>query len=412
MKSKITKRTVDNAQPKNKIDFIWDTEVKGFGLKILTSGRKVYILQFRPNNDDKTQRYTIGVHGSPWTPDSARCQAIKLLGRVKSGEDIRTDKKKEKCYCVRDLCNLYLVQGTRHKKQSTIDLDESRIRSHVTPLLGNKQIGKVTTADLEGFMSDIAEGKTFKDNKTGLRSRTIIRGGEGAANRTLEMLSAIFEFGIKNELLSKNPCKHIKKFKTAPKQRFLNEEEIHLLGKALQKAEIDGINLYAINIIKLLLFTGCRKGEILSLKWNYIDFENRIINLPDSKTGAKPVFLGDTAVELLANLPRQADSQYVFPNQNGNGPYGGLKTAWTKIRASCDLNDVRIHDLRHTFASIGVQHGKGYELVGKLLGHKKIESTKVYAHFGADHINCASDEIGNYINQALTGSLPSAASTT
>jgi len=250
-------------------------------------------------------------------------------------------------------------------------------------------------------MLEVASGATYKDTKTGFRSRTIIRGGEGAANRTLAMLAAIFEFAIRENLMNKNPASRVKKFPSKPKERFLSDAEMTQLGLALQNATDNGANIYAINAIKLLLLTGCRKGEILSLKWTDIDTENNLLKLTDSKTGAKAVYLASAAKDLILEIPKLANTLYVFPNCSGSAPYAGLQKVWNKVRTDCGLKDVRLHDLRHSFASVGARNGQSMLMLGKLLGHSKVETTQIYSHFAAEPVFKAANDIGEYIGSLI-----------
>lgn len=401
MISKITKRSVDNAQSGDKPAVIWDTEIKGFGLKVTPKGKKVYILQYRRLNCTKIKRHTIGAHGSPWTPEQARTKAITLLAEVKNGRDIQTPKDSSEQITISKLCDLYFAKGTRTKKQSTIDLDKSNIRSHVIPLIGHKELQTITPAVIEQFMHDISNGKTAKNVKTGHRSRTIVSGGKGAANRTLDMLGAIFEFSIREGLLGQNPVKHVKKFPTTKKERFLTNTEFQRLGASLKRALNNGTNPYAIFALKLLLLTGCRKNEIVSLKWADIDFDNHVLNLQDSKTGAKQVYLSEAAVNVFKDIPRINTCPFVFPSSCGTKPYGGLQKVWNRIRNDADLDEVRIHDLRHSFASIGARNGQNMLMLSKLLGHSKLETTKIYAHLSDEPALKATNEIGDHISKAL-----------
>ncbi len=186
MKTKVTKRVVDAVTHCDRDTFIWDTDVKGFGLKVTPAGRKVYVVQTRLNG--RLRRYTIGRHGSPWTPDMARIEALRLLADTRQGKDPADEKRaRETDLTVSELCDLYLAEGCEGKKASTIEMDRSRIERHVKPLLGKKHVKTLTRADLERFMADIAAGKTAIDERTRKRGRAIVKGGRGAANRTIEM---------------------------------------------------------------------------------------------------------------------------------------------------------------------------------------------------------------------------------
>ena len=189
MKAKITKRAVDAAKPAKRDWFLWDTDVKGFGLKVTPNGNRVYVLQYRFNR--WLRRYTIGKHGSPWTPDEARTEAERLLGMVAERVDPAEVKAADKAaMSVAELCDLYLAEGVATKKGTTLAMDRSRIERHVKPLLGRLPVGAVTRTDIARFMQDVAAGKTARDEKTGFRGRSIVKGGKGVATRTVGMLGA------------------------------------------------------------------------------------------------------------------------------------------------------------------------------------------------------------------------------
>lgn len=400
MKKKISKRTVDLAKPQERDYFLWDTDLRGFGLKVTPKGNKVYIIQYRPLNADTTKapkRYTIGNHG-PLTPDQARRTAQSLLADVRKGRDPMADKiaaKKE--LTVAQLCDLYLEEGCSTKKASTLSTDKGRIERHIKPLLGAKKISQVTRGDITRFLKDVVEGKTALDQRTGRFGRAVVTGGRGTATRTVGLLGGIFTFAVNKDLVALNPVHGVKRFSDRKHERFLSEDELKKLGAALKKAENEDENSAAISAIRLLVFTGCRKTEILSLKWDFIDWETGYLKLPESKTGAKLIPLNPPAQEILSNIPRVEDSPFVFPAHRGEGHYVGLPKAWRRIREKAGLSDVRLHDLRHTFASQGVGTGESLYVIGKVLGHKDSATTSRYAHLAKDPVKKASEKIANNI---------------
>lgn len=401
MTSKITKRTVDALEPSEKDRFAWDSELKGFGLKVTPTGRKVYLVQYRMPGRT-TRRFTIGVHGSPWTPTSARSEAMRLLGAVASGVDPAEQKKLvRQDISVDELCKIYLTDGARTKKQSTIEMDRSRIDAHVRPLLGKKRVKQITRSDLQRFLSDVADGKTANDRKTRKRGRSIVRGGKGVANRTLGMIGAIFEFAVEQGFRTDNPARGVKKFKEGRSDRFLSNEEMARLGDALRTAEAQGSNPYAVAAIRLLLLTGCRKAEILSLKWRDIDFSNAMLRLADSKTGAKTVHLGAPALSLLSELPRQLGNPFVIAGEREGTHLVNLQKVWAKIRSEARLEDVRLHDLRHSFASVAARSGESLLVIGKVLGHTTATATQRYAHLSDDPVRLAAASTSEHIGHAL-----------
>lgn len=403
MLTKITKRVVDAASPKERDSFVWDSEAKGFGLKVTPKGRKVYVVQYRMLGQS-TKRYTIGKHGSPWTPDGARTEALRILGMVANEQDPSAEKKAKKLdITVSELCDLYVSEGARTKKASTLAVDRSRIERHVKPLLGKNRVKALRKSDIEKFMRDVADGKTSLDEKTGFRGRSIVTGGQGAANRTLGMLGSIFQYAVDENLRVDNPVRGVKKYKEGRPARFLALEEITRLGAAIKAAEENGVNPYALYAIRLLLLTGCRKNEILSLKWSEVDIEGGFLRLSDSKTGAKPVHLASPAKALLADIPRIANNPYVIVGDKDGMHLIGLQKIWSEIRASANLEDVRLHDLRHSFASVGAASGLSLPMIGALLGHSQPSTTARYAHLAADPIQSAAEGISERMSIALRG---------
>lgn len=397
MKAKITKRIVDSLSP----GILWDTELNGFGVRHRGQGCH-YLLKYSLHGQQRW--YTIGRHGSPWTPDQARQEARRLLGLVSQGYDPQTDKQAaRKEMAVAELCELYLAEGTTTQKLSTIKSDEGRIKRHIIPLLGSRKISSVNKGHVRTLLHDIAAGKTASDVKTGFRGRAIVTGGEGVANRTVALLGSIFSLAMDRGMIPYNPVHGVKKFKTKKCDRFLSEKEMAMLGDTLAEADRIGVlNRAGIAAVRLLLLTGCRKTEILSLEWSFVDFNHNCLRLPDSKTGQKTVPLGPPALELLASIPQGA-SRFVLPSTKGNGHFIGLQKVWNAIRTKAELEDVRIHDLRHSFASVAVAGGSSLFLVGKVLGHARAATTERYAHLADDPLKAVADHASRHIAGALKG---------
>jgi integrase len=415
-RAKITKRKVDAVNPKERDVFIWDIETKGFGLKVTPVGSKVYLFQYRMPEHKNAVRLTIGKHGDPWTADKARAEAEKYRGDVRKGIDPVAQRKKKieegkANITVTELCDDYvsaipciiLPKKGRPKKDSSVVTDKSNIERHIKPLLGKKRIGTVTRGDVERFQKDIAAGKTALDEKTGPRGRAIVKGGKGTAARATAVLGAIFSFAVKEGRMAENPVRGVELFKGEQRNRFLTADEMARLGDALTKAEKNGTSETVIAAIRLLILTGCRKSEILSLHWKWVDFEGSCLRLPDSKTGKKIVPLGAPVLELLASLPRIEGNPHVLPSEKENGHLIGLPKAWVKIKKNAGLDDVRLHDLRHSFATVAVAGGDSLYLVGKVLGHQQSKTTEVYAHAQQDPLRAVADRASKKIVAAMKG---------
>jgi len=389
MSGKITKRIVDTLTPLEKDVFFWDNALKGYGIKVTPKGRKVYIVQFRLPGSP-TKRYTIGQHGSPWTPDSARTEALKVLGMIASGIDPAADRRAAKSdITVSALCDLYEDEGGQTKKASTRHFDHSLINAHIKPLLGALRVKALAKPDIDRFVRDIASGKTARTKKTRKHGRSIIRGGPAAANRCLGLLSPILEFSVERGVRTDNPARGVKKFKEGRSTRFLSRAEMSRLGDSLRAAESAGENQYAINAIRLLMLTGCRKNEILTLTWDQVDFERGFLRLADSKTGAKNIHIAKPVCEILKSLPRSSENPFVIVGSKEGQHLVNLQKIWTRIRNTAGLEDVRLHDLRHSFASIGAKSGESLLVIGKILGHATSSATARYAHLSDDPVRSA-----------------------
>jgi len=417
---KLTKRLVDAAAPASPgiESFVWDTEVKGFGVRIKPTGQKSFVLKYRVAT--KTRRYTISKVGSPYTVEQARQIAADTLRDIRAGRDpMQAKAAGREALTVSELADLYLTEGPAekpNKKASSWAADKSNITRHIRPLLGRKLAKSLTQADVSRFQADVAAGKSAADVKTKKRGRAIVQGGKGTAARSLAVLGAMLQFGVGRGILAANPAKGVKLFHGEKMERFLSEIEIARLSETLAEMEVEGLNKNAAAAIRLLLLTGCRKDEILSARWEYVDTERQCLRLPDSKTGAKVVPLAAAALQLLASLPRDDKTAWVLPanppkgkqepdGRKGTEPtlghYTGLQKAWERVRERAKLPGLRLHDLRHSFASFAVADGATLFMIGKVLGHKQARTTEAYAHLASDPVRAVADRAANRITNAM-----------
>jgi len=425
---KLTKRVVDATMPDpTRKVMVWDAEMKGFGLRVTPSGVKSYVVNYR-TPEGRQREFTIGKHGSPWTCEMAREKAREVLHGLTQGVDPLNAKAAARAVVtVKDLADLYIEEGPAErpsKKPRGWKDDRSLFDRHIIPLIGGKPIAGLKPSDIAKMQADIAAGKTAADIKTGFRGRAIVTGGEGSASHAVVCLKAALQFAVRRELIEKNPAAGVQLYKGKKMERFLSVEEAGLIGEAAQALLDDGtINDAWVLAVRLLMLTGCRKGEILGLEWSWIDLTRGLINFPVSKTGAKATPLPEAAIEMLRELPRKPGSPHVFPALRGDsGHMVALQKPWTAVRAKAteiarqravkagadpdaapDLRTVRLHDLRHSFASFAVEAGASLFLVGKVLGHRQAATTERYAHLRDDPLKALSNSTADRIAAAMKG---------
>ena len=217
------------------------------------------------------------------------------------------------------------------------------------------------------------------------------------------LLGSIFTFAVNRRLRPDNPAWRVKKYQARRMERFLSPAELATLGEVLTAAERDDENPTAIAAVRLLMLTGARKGEILNLEWDWVDFERGCLRLPESKTGARVIPLGAPALELLASLPRVEGNPYVLPGEKEGEHFVGLQKVWERLRKRAGLEDLRLHDLRHSFASVAVAGGDSLYLVGKVLGHRQSATTERYAHLADDPLRAVAERTAGTIAAAMNG---------
>jgi integrase len=407
MQTRITKSKIDGVVADDRDVWLWDTDVKGFGIRCRKrtaagkAGSKTYFVKHGSGNEQKWIR--IGPHGSPWTVDKARQKALSILGRFADGDDparVRDDRKRD--LTIKELCDLYLREGCAHKKETTIEIDCGRICRHIVPLLGRKKIRELERRDVDRFLKDVADGRTATDERTKARGRAIVRGGRGTANKAVALLSAIMSFAVDRRMVEHNPVLGVKKYQEGKKERYLSSNELKRLGAALEAAE--GKELAgALTAIRLLALTGARRGEILGARWDQVDMERSLLILPDSKTGHKVLLLGVPAMKVLRDAPRMEDNPHVCPGAAPGKPIVNIQKVWNRIRSAAGISDVRLHDLRHSFASVSAAEGDSLLVIGRLLGHANAATTERYAHLTEDPIKRAAEKTSSRIAEMMKG---------
>lgn len=384
---KLTKRSVEGLEPQAEDYPVWDRDVRGFGVRVFPSGRKSYIVQYRVGR--RTRRFTIGQHGV-LTAEEARTEARKLLGAVAKGEDPSGEKQRRlRAPTVAALCERYLDEYVaEHCKPTTARDYRAVVERNIKPKLGMLRIEDVARADIVAFHHSL-------------------RATPYLANRAAAMLSKLFnlaeDWGLRTP--GSNPARRIKKFREEEKKRFLSEEEQIRLGQVLQELLEDGSeSLYVVSAFLLLILTGCRLNEILQLKWSYVTPKH--LELPDSKTGRRRIPLPREAHDILESLPRRPGNPYVILGESESGPLVNLQRPWQRIRRLAGIEDVRIHDLRHTYASVAVMSGIDPFTLKEIMGHRNLQTTLRYAHFADDAVQRAAGSVAARLAGAVGRSEP------
>ena len=383
---KITKRAIDRIESDGSDRFYWDRELPGFGLRVRASGRKFFVTQFRANG--RLRRMTLGPV-TAFAPEEARRRAMVLLSEAKSGGDPAAQRDADrKAATMKALGERFLEEYVPdHCKPSTAYEYRRSVELFIDPRIGRRKVTDIQR-------SDIAE------LHHGLRKTPY------QANRTLGVLSKMFNlaemWGLRSD--GSNPCLHVKRFKEKKRERFLSAEEFRRLGHVLDEILTDGSETRsAVAAVRLLMLTGCRLSEIQRLRWEHVDLGAGELRLPDAKTGGRAVPLAPSAVRLLESLPRSEDNPWVITGRKPDSHLTDLQHPWRRIRARAELPDVRIHDLRHSFASRALALGEGLPMIGKLLGHTQVQTTARYAHLARDTVKASAARIGDSIDSNLEG---------
>lgn len=381
--SDLTKRAVESAPPGA---ILWDNAVRGFGVRVRDSGNRFYFTKYR--NAQGRQRWeTIGRHGSPWTVDSARRKAKVILGLVADDEDPAEKRDWEGGLpTITEFSETYLERHARRKKRPrTVTEDERNLKLHILPALGAIRIDAITAADVARFHA--ARGDAPIN-----------------ANRCLALVSHMLRMAEKWRLrpAHSNPCRDVERYEEVSRERYLSAAELARLGLALADAETKGaLSPFVLGALRVLIFTGARKGEIVTLTWAHVDMARGVARR-DTKTGIRNIYLPPPALAVLEALQQVDASPWVFPGERDTKkPIGNLDGAWRTIRAAAKLDDVHLHDLRHAFASVAAASGGSLHVIGAVLGHKHATTTQRYAHLSADPIAAAATATAERIAAAM-----------
>ena len=353
----ISKRTVNRLAAEDRDTIFWDRDLPGFGVRVYPSGAKVYVVQTR--GQGQSRRITLGRHGS-LAPDDARRSAARIIARIKAWDEPEAAAPSD-AVTVAEFARRYLEEHVAVRcKPRTRVLYGAVVRRHLVPTLGETPVSDVSREQVAAL-------------HYGLRETPY------AANRAVNLLAQILDAAQEQALRppgAGNPCRSIERFGERSHERFLSEEEIRRLGMVLEEASggAGGASPAAVAAIHLLALTGCRRSEILGLRWDHVDLKAGELRLPDSKTGARTVPLSPAAVQVIAELSRIPGNPWVIPGRNSGAPLRNLQYPWEILRARAGLEDVRIHDLRHSFASRALALGEGLPIIGELLGHRRVRT--------------------------------------
>ena len=410
---KLTKRIVESLKP-SKVGilgsdlFVWDRELKGFGVRVSPKGLKSFIVQYRTPSG-RHRRTVIGRFGL-MTVEQARIDAHERLLAVSKGVDPAEATASDRgTLTIGEICDWYLreagegrILGRRNRpiKASTLMMDRSRAEMHILPLIGAKQIRSLRLGDIEGMQADIARGKTAKA-RVGSRGGATT-GGNGVAARTVSTLHAILEHAVRLGLIEVNPARGVRRLAGKPRDRRLSTGEIVALGKAMRELAVEGEHAIGLAAIRLLLLTGFRRMEGLGLQQTWFDAEARCIRFPDTKSGAQLRVIGQAACDLIQSRPAQKGAPYVFPADWGDGHFIGVVRILDRVSARAELDGVTPHVLRHTFASVAGEIGFSELTIAAMLGHAARGVTQRYVHID-EAVRVAADRVAGEIAKLLDG---------
>ena len=401
----LTKKLVDSLTGDPGRDyFVWDRELTGFGVRVKESGAKAFVIKYRTLHA-RQRKITLGKYGA-LTVDQARKAARIQLGRVANGEDpVLEIQRQRDGKTISELCDLYFEDATagnvlhrgKPKKASTLAIDRGRIERHIKPLLGSMRVDELTRTDAQDFMHAVRDGKTAIYVKTGKRGRANVRGGVGTAKKALSLLSAIYTYAVKQNLVDDNPCRYVERPADNKRDRFLKADEYRRLGQALKDATNEGLRPTFSQAIQLLLLTGYRHGEVVNLKRSEVDLSGRCIRFEDTKAGAQIRPCGTAALSLLEHALKSHDREWIFPSDRAETPIANVRKPLSKICNQAGLEDVTPHVFRHSFATVAHELGYSELTIAGLLGHRLSSVTSRYAH-NVDHaIADAADKVSRAI---------------
>lgn len=398
MRIHITDRAIKSLKPPAKGSKIYpDDNIPGFGARITSAGILSFVLNYYIHGRER--RYTIGRYPE-WTSEAARDEAIYWRRKIGKGADPLGIRHKDRTGpTVDDLADDYLEHHSRpQKRESSQKRDVELLDNRIRPALGAQKVNSVTRRDIERVkksMSDVPY----------------------QANRVLALLSKMFSLAVHWEWCDKNIVKGVPRYPEEKRERFLNNTELSTLVNAFAaypvfttkagEEKVDARKEQSTNILRLLLLTGARRSEVMSAKWEQFDLEAGVWTKPSAHTKQKKTHripLSAPAVQLLTDIRKGGNgSSYVFPGTTPNTHQTEIKGAWAAICKLAKINNLRIHDLRHSYASQLASSGLSLPIIGALLGHTQPQTTARYAHLLDDPLRQATEKVGATIKHAETG---------
>jgi len=381
-KATITLNVVKTLKPGEEIR---DLQISGFGVRLQKAGDKPSYFVHRRIKNGGPVWITIGPHGT-WTPATAREKALKICTQLNDGINPNQVRKAESAKLTfGQAAERFLAEHGPKLKPRTLYNYEHMLKKTILPVFATKPLDDITHTAVTRFHVKL---KSTPRN----------------ANHCLSVISKLMNWAHQSGLRSNatNPVLGIKRYKENKRERYLSLEEFKALGDLLSKLEQDGTESpFVVAALRLYLFTGARRGEILELQWKHVDLDVGVLRLPDSKTGQKTVHLNATAIDVLNNLPRLSGNPYVIVGKKEGSHLVNITKPWSRIRKLIDLEDVRLHDLRHSFASVMASSGGSLIMIGKLLGHTQAQTTARYAHLFDDPLRELNEKAGAAITAAM-----------
>jgi integrase len=390
---RLTEAIVESLAPDGRDRFVFDARQPGFAIRITPSGTKIFTVQGYVNG--RKRRVTVGYYPNV-SVAQARELALQALADMRRGNDPIIERKtrlaaaKAGEMTVAQLADKWLADYVKPKLKPHTQRDyQQLLRQHILPALGQLSVAHIGRDDV-------------------VRLHVAMEKIPRRANYALATLRALLNFAIELGLrpTGSNPGRGIKPYRENKRERFLAEAEIAKAADAITAAEQAGtLGPHGAAGLRLCLFTGARSGEITAIEWSHIDWQRRLIRLPDSKTNEpRTIHLSEPALEVLKGLPRIGP--YVVAGGRPGEAYQSLRRAWISIRNRVGLDDVRLHDLRHSYASLAASKGISLQTIGKLLGHRDPQTTARYSHLATDAVAAVNDQLGEAISAAIAKGSP------